>query len=156
VTVGQQAVATLTLTANATFSGNINFACSGLPANESCTVNPAEVTLSAGSSAKTTLVVGTTNSAANSRPQNLPFSGYAGGLSVAGLFCCFVLRRFNRRVFSMLVLAVLVFAVAGLSACNNGNGANTVSKGTYAATITATPSGSTATSQTATVSVTVQ
>jgi len=156
VTVGQQALATLTLTANATFGGSISFTCAGLPANASCTVNPTQVTLSAGTTAEATLVIGTTNSASNSHPQTLPFAKYAGGLSLAGLFFCVAFRRFNRRAFSMLSLVFLVFAVAGLSACNNGNGVNTVTKGTYTATITATPSGSTATPQTATVSVTVQ
>ena len=156
VTVGQQAVTTLTLSANATFSGSVSLTCAGLPTNASCTVNPAQVTLAGGSSAEATVIFGTTTSAANKQPQFVPFSGYVGGLSMAGLFCCFAFRRLNRRVFSMLALLFTVFAVAGLCGCNNGNGVNTVSKGTYTATITATPSGSTAAAQTVSVSVAVQ
>ena len=156
VTVGQEGVTTLTLSANAAFSGSISLACSGLPANATCTINPAQVTLSAGSTAEATLVVGTTITSAANHSQGIPFPGYAGGVSLAGLLFCFAFRRRNRKVFSMLALGFLVFAVAGLSACNNGNGVTTVSKGIYTATITATPSGSTGTAQTATVSVTVQ
>jgi len=156
VTVGQQGVATLTLSANATFSGSVSLACSGLPANATCTVNPVQVTLAVGSTAEATVVVGTTVTSSSNHPQSIPFSGYAGGVSLAGLIFCFAFRRHNRKVFAMLGLGFLVFVVAGLSACNNGNGVNTVSKGTYTATITATPSGSAATVQTTTVSVTVQ
>jgi len=156
VAVGQQAVATLTLTANATFSGSISFTCSGLPANAGCTVNPAQVTLAAGSTEEATVVIGTTTSAANTSPQSAPFSEYMCGLSLAGLFCCFGLRRFNRRLFSMLGLLFVVSAMAGLSGCASGNGIKKVAKGTYTATITATPSSSSVATQTAAVSVTVQ
>ena len=156
VPVGQQGVATVTLTANATFSGSISLTCSGLPANSSCVINPSQVTLTSSSSATATVILGTTTSAANYPPALSPVSKLAGGLSLAGLVCCFGLRRFNRRAFSTLALLFLVLSVAGLSGCSNGNGVNTLSKGTYAATITATPGGSTATSQTTTLSVTVQ
>jgi len=156
ITVGQQAVATLTLTANATFSGSISFTCSGLPANAACIVNPTQVTLAAGSTEEATVIIGTTTSAANIPPPFSPLSGYVGGLSVAGLFCCFAFRRFNRKLFSALGLLFVVSAMAGLSGCSSGNGVKTVAKGTYTATITATPSGSSAATQTATIAVTVQ
>jgi hypothetical protein len=156
LTAGQQAVSTLTLTANATFSGSISLACSGLPANASCTVNPSSVALTPGATSNATLVVGTVTAAANNKPASFPVSGYAGGLSLAGLLCCLAFRKSNRRVFSMLALFLLAITVAAVSGCNNGNGLKTVAKGNYTATITATPSGSTTTPQTVTVSVTVQ
>lgn len=155
VNIGQQAVSTLTLTANATFSGSIDLACSGLPANASCTVNPAQITLAGGTSSQASIVVGTTASAANDKPQPYPLSKLAGGLTLAGLFCLFVRRRSARGIFPMLVLLSLTVALAALSGCGSG-GLKTVHKGTYTVTITAKPSGSAASSQTATVSVNVQ
>jgi len=157
VTLGQQGVATVTLAANATFAGSIGLTCSGLPANASCTVNPTQVTLSSGATAVASVLIGTTTSAANHPPAVSPFSKFAGGMSLAGLFGCLALRRFKRRIFSGLAMLMFVSAVLGLSGCgNNGNGVNPAAKGTYTVTITATPTGSSATSQTATLSVTLQ
>jgi len=156
VPVGQQGVATLTLAANATFTGNIALTCSGMPANATCTVNPTQVTLAGNGSATATVVVGTTTTASNHNQPVSPFSKYAGGLTLAGLLCCFVRRKFARGIFPMLVLLTLGFAAAALSGCGNGNGINTAAKGNYTVTVTATPSGSGATAQTATLSVTLQ
>jgi hypothetical protein len=156
VSIGQQGVATLTVAANATFSGNISFTCSGLPANATCSVNPSQVTLTAGSNATATLVVGTTTSAATNQQPLIPFSGFAGGLSLAGLVCCLGRRRFSRGVLSVVTLVLLGFATVGASGCGGGNGVKTATKGTYTVTITATPASSSAGAQTATVSVMVQ
>ena len=156
VTVGQQVLATLTVAANATFSGNVSFACSGLPANTSCSVNPTQVTLAGGSSAEATVIVGTTTSAASNQSPTAPFSRYAGGLSLAGLLLCCVSRRSSRRILSILGMLLIAIAAIGVSGCGSGNGVNTASKGTYTATITATPANSAASAQTATVSVTIQ
>lgn len=154
--VGQQGVATLTVAANATFAGSISFTCSGLPANASCSVNPSQIALTAGSTAEATLVVGTTTTAANHQPSLIPFSGLAGGFSLAGLICCFGRRRLPRGILSLLALAVVGLAAIGTSGCSSGNGVKTATKGTYTVTVTATPSGSSAGAQTATLSVTVQ
>jgi hypothetical protein len=157
VTLGQQGVVTVTLAANATFAGSIGLTCSGLPANASCTVNPTQVVLSSGATSVASVLIGTTTSAANHPLALSPLSKFAGGVSLAGLFGCLVLRRFRRGIFSGLALLMFVFAVAGLSGCgNNGNGVNPATKGTYTVTITATPTGSSATSQMATLSVTLQ
>lgn len=156
VTVGQDAEATLTLTANATFSGNVSLTCTGLPTNASCSANPSQVTLSAGSTAVATLIVGTTASSASNKVPMTPFARYAGGLSLAGLFLCFVSPRYSRRLLSMLGLMLIAIAAIGLSGCGNGNGVSTAQKGTYTATVTATPANSAAGSQMATVSVTIQ
>ena len=113
------------------------------------------MTLAVNSSTQATVVVGTTKNAANSRPAHFPLSGYAGGLSLAGLLFCFSRRRPKRIFPTMLALLLLLFATAALPGCG-GDGVNTASKGTYTITLTATPSSSTAAVQTATVSVTVQ
>jgi hypothetical protein len=155
VTIGQQSVATLTLASNATFSGSISLACSGLPANASCAINPGQVTLSGASSAQATVIIGTTNSAANGESPLSPFFKFTGGISLAGLFCCFT-RRFRRGALWMLATLLLVFTMTGLSGCGGGSSVKSAAKGSYTVTITATPSGSTAASQTATVAVTLQ
>jgi hypothetical protein len=155
VTIGQQAVATLTLASNATFSGSISLACTGLPTNASCTVNPAQVTLSGASSTQATVVIGTTNSAVDSRSPLSPFSKFAGGISLAGLFFCCT-RRFKRDVLWMLTILLVAFAVTSISGCGGGNSVKTAAKGSYTATITATASGSSVASQTAIVAVTLQ
>ena len=159
VSVGQQAVATLTLASNATFSGTVNLACSGLPANASCAVNPASVTLSGASSLNATLIIGTTVSkasiAANSRGPLLPLSGL-GGLSLAGLLCCFGRRRLPRVVGLVIGVFLLIAAVQGLSGCGSSSPVKTAPKGTYTVIVTATPATSSVAAQTATVSVTLQ
>ena len=156
VTVGQQGLATLTLTANAAFSGSIAFTCSGLPANASCTVNPSQVTLAGSSSTQATVVIGTTaSSAASSRSPLSPFSKFAGGASLAGLFFCFSRRRFRRAAPWMFAILLVVIVSTALTGCGSGSSVKTAAKGSYTATITATPSGS-ATAQTATISVTLQ
>ena len=60
VTRGQTVKALLTVTANGGLSGTITFACSGLPAESTCTFNPATLTASAGQASTTTLSIGTT------------------------------------------------------------------------------------------------
>jgi hypothetical protein len=157
VSAGAQAVATLTLTANATFSGNIALTCSGLPTGAACVVNPSQVTLAAGGTTQASIFIGTTTTASSRAPHSFPLSGYAGGLSLAGLLCCFARRRFPRAVPFLLAGFVLALGTAGLSGCGGGgSGIKTAAKGSYTVTVTATPSGSTASAQTTTIAVTVQ
>jgi hypothetical protein len=156
VTVGQQTLASLTLTGNATFSGSISLTCSGLPTNASCAVNPAQVTLAGLSTTQATLVIGTTTSSANNAPPPSRLAKLAGGVSLAGLFLCFSRRRFRRAapwIFSMLLLTT---ATTTLTGCGSGSSVRTAAKGSYTVTITAAPSGSTAAAQTATIAVTLQ
>ena len=161
VPIGQQGVATLTLTSNVTFNGSVSLACSGLPANTSCIVNPSQVTLAGSSMLQASLIIGTTTNAAT-RPANkpgsmLPLFEYGGGLSVAGLLCCCLRRRRLQRMAATMIVLILGFsASAGLSGCGSSSSAKAAQKGTYTVTVTATPSVSTISAQTATVSVTLQ
>jgi hypothetical protein len=157
VTVGQQGLASLTLTSNATFSGSISLTCAGLPANASCAVNPAQVTLSGASTTQATVVIGTTASTASLNQSPLsPFTKLAGGVSLAGLFFCFSRRRFRRSAPWMISIVLFAFAVAAISGCGSSSSVKTATKGSYTVTVTATPSGSSATAQTATIAVTFQ
>ena len=162
---GQNGVATLTLTANAAFSGAVNLTCSGAPANATCALNPASVTLAANGTGTATLVIGTTTGTAENRAPAFPLQARAGGmLSLALLIWGFRGRRSFSRHWS--TLAVLVLSLAGLiaiSGCSGGGsttaGSGTsiasVGKGSYNITVTATPSGSAASAQTLNVSLTV-
>ena len=60
VTRGQTVKAQLTVTANGGLSGTITFACSGLPAESTCTFNPATLTATPGQASTTTLSISTT------------------------------------------------------------------------------------------------
>jgi hypothetical protein len=156
VSQGQNGVATLTLAANATFSGSVALACSGAPANASCSVNPTTVTLAPSGSSSATLVISTTTEKASAKPENAPFSGSSGVLSLALLAGVFAGWRSKRRL--LLSLSVVFFIVTGigLTGCGSSSPVNTVAKGNYTITVTATPSGSSGTVRTATVSITVQ
>ena len=157
---GQGGVATLTLTANASFSGAVALTCAGAPANASCVVNPANVTLTPGGTGAATLVITTTAAkAALATPrepwQNFPGSGSPISLSLAalGMFAGWKWRRRWPMVLSLLVLTI---SGIGLTACGGDSSVNTVAKGSYTITVTATPSGSSGSAQTVTVAVTVQ
>jgi len=160
VSRGQNVVATLTLTANATFSGSIALTCSGAPTNAGCAVNPASVTLVPGGSGTATLVVATTTANAFASPQRAPWSGSPfsspGALSLAALAGIFAGWRSKRRLLLTLSLVVLMFTGIGLTGCGSSSSVKTVATGSYTITVTATPSAGSGAAQTATVSVTVQ
>lgn len=162
VTGGAQGIITLALTANSTFTGAVTLACSGMPTNGTCEVNPGSVTLAAGGSAAATLVIGTTgtHTAELLHPAS-PWETPAAGLTLASVFGIFIGRRKRIRILSSLGLVVLLSAGAMLVGCGSSGNAKdksalTVTPGTYTVTVTATPaSGSSAAVQTATVSLTV-
>lgn len=160
VTQGQDGVATLTLAANATFSGAVTLACSGAPANASCTINPASVNLTAGGTTAATLVIGTTTAKASleapqERGHRLPGSKYPVnlGLAALGLFAGW---KWRKRWPTILSLMILTISGISLTACGSGSPVNTVAKGSYTITVTATPPSGSGSAQTTTVSVTVQ
>jgi hypothetical protein len=132
----------LSLAANQTFSGTVGLACAGLPAEASCTVNPASVTLAAMQINNATVVIATTAKnnnyqASNSHPR---WSVAVGGLSLAGLFLFAVPRR--RRipnVMGMILIGLLsVGSLAALTGCAGGDRYPGTPSGTYNLTVTAT------------------
>ena len=161
VTGGSQGVVTLALAANPSFSGAVTLACSGMPTNGTCAVNPGSVTLSAGGSTTATLVIGTTaNHAELQRPAS-PWGAPATGVSLAAIIGVFFVRRKRIRMMSALGLVMMLSISVFLAGCgSSGNSktksAPTVTPGTYSVTVTATPaSGSTAVAQSTTIAVTV-
>jgi hypothetical protein len=129
VTAGQTALYSFTV-ASTVYTGNISFACSGLPAASSCVFSPAVVTETGCSSSQTvTLSIMTTQPTpvAQSSFAALPFGrgpwaalGMLPGLVLA--FGITVRRRKNPSMkYSQIWLAVALLLVAsGVSACGSG------------------------------------
>jgi Bacterial Ig-like domain (group 3)/FG-GAP-like repeat len=152
---GQNGVATLSLSANAAFSGAVALSCSGAPGNATCSVNPASVTLTPGGTVTASLVVGTTTSRSANQLPATPWGKPAGMLSFAAVLWAFSGRRNRKRL--LCLVPVLLLAVSGivLTGCG-GNSTPTAKAGSYTITVTATPSGGSGTAQTATVTLTIQ
>ena len=154
---GATGVATITLAANSTFAGKIAFTCSGAPAETTCTINPASLSLTAGQSSTATVVV--TSTASGSKYQARTDSSLmkaAGGVSLAGLFLLvFPRRRRLPAMLTVLLLAGLSFTAASLTGCSSsgspGNSGTPV--GSAVLTVTA-QSGTVTHTQTITLQIT--
>jgi Bacterial Ig-like domain (group 3)/FG-GAP-like repeat len=137
VKAGQTVSAPINITGAAGFSGAVTFACSGLPANASCSFSPATINVSGPAAVPTLLSI---NTAASSMASQLTPSFGAYGLTLAGLFLLWPAWRRGSRVWVVLICA-FTFAGLGLSGCSNGSGpapAVQTSTGTYNFTVTAT------------------
>jgi hypothetical protein len=154
---GQNGAVALTLAANASFSGAVNLSCSGLPSKATCLVNPTSVTLAQGGSATATLVIGTTSGKAANQAPGLPWQRGAGGTASLALAAVIVMGRRRRAALRKWMSLAVLLAGAGammLSGCG-GDSTPTAAKGSYTVKVTATPGGSGAAPQTATVQVTI-
>jgi hypothetical protein len=154
---GQTGVLSLPITANASFSGAVTFACTGAPSETACVVTPGSVTLTAGQAATVSVTVATTAPNNTTTAENhLPGMTKAlGGISFAGI-CLLLLPRRRRRLFTVLgVLALGLYATTGLTGCSNGTSGVKfpgTPAGTSTLTVTATAG---AVTQTATFTLTV-
>ena len=165
LTLAQGATGTVVISVagNATFSGIVQIACTGAPAESSCTSSPTSVTLAAGQSAGVSVVIATTPpnntfQAKGSRGIS-PWTGALSGASMAGLL---LLWRRRRRVPNMLIalglMALALGSAGSLIGCSSG-GTKAVANqypgttaGVYTLTLTAT---SGALTQTQAISLTV-
>jgi hypothetical protein len=155
---GNNGVVTLSLAANASFSGAVTLTCSGAPTNATCTVNPGSVTLTAGQTTTATLVIGTTTARSAMHNAPKPWNMPTAITSLAALLGIFFGRRKHMRMLSMVILGMVLSCGALLTGCGNGGSSvKAVSPSSFAVTVTATPvSGSSATAETTTVNVTVK
>ena len=157
LTNGANGLVTLGLSANATFNGTINLACSGAPTNASCSFNNSSIALTPGGTASATLVVGTTGTRASSELPASPWRHTAPVMGLAGLGAIFWGRRRRMRFFAALSGLVLMVAALGLSGCgSSGSNVPAVGKTSFTVTVTASASDNSVPAQTTTVSVTVQ
>jgi hypothetical protein len=140
VTSGATATYALVLTAGPDISGTASVACSGAPANATCTIIPASVALASGGSGNFSVTVATGQQAAMSQGLGLHLQ-----LAVAGLlFGVFTLPIWGKRsrlpaTFMMLPALLAVLAIAG---CGGASSTATsppqrVAPGTYQLVITA-------------------
>jgi hypothetical protein len=137
VKAGQTVSAPINVTGAAGFSGPVTFACSGLPANTSCSFSPATITVSGPAAVPTLLTV---NTAASSVASQLRPNFGAYGLTFAGMFLLWPAWRRGGRIWALL-MCTITFATLGLSGCSTGSGpapAAQTSTGTYNFTVTAT------------------
>lgn len=116
ITAGQSGTATLTVTPQSGFDSPVSFACSGLPANATCSFNPSFVTPS-GVATPTQLTIAVSAQAVVARPASCPFLPTTG---FAVAVCLFIGRR--RRLYG-IALFMLAMACAGLVYGCGGGGA---------------------------------
>jgi hypothetical protein len=146
VTSGSQGSATLTVTPQNGFNSTVSFACSGLPANATCSFAPAAVTPS-GAAVTTQLTIALSAKASVVQSGSRPFLP-ATGLAVA--VCFFVSKR--RRILGGTLFAVLFAGATLLVGCGGSGVGGGGSQQSYTVTVTAT---SGTIQQTSAVSLTV-
>ncbi len=164
VSAGGLVTIALTVTNDETgANANTSFACSGLPAEASCSFSPATVT----GSGSTKLTIATTGTQALAVPADLqPWTAKGGAVLCACILVIIAPRRARRQLLFLLALAILpglVLGCGGGGRISNGHGASGGDGGTgtpagnYTVTVTATSgSGTSAVTQTTTITLTVQ
>jgi hypothetical protein len=136
VKAGQTVSAPINVTGAGGFSGAVTFACTGLPANTSCSFSPASINVSGAAAVPTLLTV---NTAASSTASQLMGGFGAYGLAFAGLIFFLPRRYKGNRVWAMPI-CVSALAAFGLSGCSSGSGPTPAAEtgtGTYSFTVTA-------------------
>jgi CSLREA domain-containing protein len=160
VTAGQAASFTVTITPQAGFSSAVNFSCSGLPTDATCSFLPASLTPN-GAAVNTNLSIATTvHILASTSPSPMP-GVLASGLTGVGLLGLVMVGGTTRRkrVWQTVIMSMVVIAiVAGMAGCGGGhklvpNPTTGTPAGTYTVTVTAT---SGTTSHTGTITLIVQ
>ncbi len=159
ITPGQPATYGLTLTAVGASSGALALACvSGLPANATCSINPATLTIAGGTSGSAMVTI-TTSSTATTADADLPVLWHHAASALL-LLCPCLLRAKGRRWLLLLFAALLASGPIGCgvhaSGVSNGSGSappGTTPSGSYTVTVAATFPGA---QRTATVQLTVQ
>ncbi|HTF69946.1 MAG TPA: FG-GAP-like repeat-containing protein, partial [Edaphobacter sp.] len=163
VTRGQTAKAQLTIAANAGLSGSVTVACSGLPAESTCTFDPATLTASPGKASITTLTISTT--APNSAIREMARLTRARTMTALAFllivpFCSGTRRQWLRL---SLLIGVLSLSTASILGCggsgssSNGSTDTGSPAGSYTVTVTATSvSGSTTITHTLPLTVVIQ
>lgn len=154
VSAGSPATYGLAITPAGGYSGNVSLTCNSLPTNASCSINPGSFALAGGHAANFTVTIATESTAKAAVWRN------AGLGSVFA--ACLILLPFSRKrkmgVFPVGII-LLMFAVAGVSACGGGSGTSAppqsskVASGTYTIHVVASDGSSLQTTQAITLVV---
>jgi sugar lactone lactonase YvrE len=146
---GTNGLTQLTINSTNNFTGQVSFACSGLPSGYTCTFNPNPITVAAGGSATTTLTVTGSSTAALHRERRpfYPTAAFAVALCLLGF------RRRNR-LYMFLLVAIGIAGLGLLGGCGGSSSSTSASQAkSTSVTVTAT-SGSV--QQTTTLTLLVQ
>ncbi len=159
ITSGQTALYSVLLT-ETVYTGTISFSCSGAPANASCVVAPTALTAT-GCSTSGTLAVSVITSGGVPAQTAIGLSGSGPWqlLSMAfgiGLALMIGLRRRKLPLRGLWMAIALLLTSSGLLACSSGvvNNLPITPKGTYTITVTAT--GTTGTTSSVALPLTIQ
>jgi hypothetical protein len=164
---GQTGTLKVVVTANPNLDSSVTFACSGLPAESTCSFSPPVLNVAGGQTGVATLTIGTKAALATAdlRRENRPPRLLASAVLTCVL-CCVV--PFGAKWRRMWMLVLIVFALSGavaLIGCGSGGGSRSSSAppdpgtpaGTSVVTVTATAmSGTTPVTHTASVTLAVQ
>jgi hypothetical protein len=137
---GASASTSLTVTGQAGYNGIVNFSCSGLPANSSCSFTPFTV----GSGGNTTMTIATAarQAAALQHPRSLDwFTSIAGSSFAVVLIVGVPARRKRIGLSSAILLLVVLGSILSFVGCGGAAApkqAPTVTAGTPAGTFTVT------------------
>jgi hypothetical protein len=120
VAQGATGIATVTVAANSTFSGQVTLACSGAPTESTCTVNPTTVTLGSGQTASFSVVLATT--APNNNYSAKSVSEVPAWTALACVFAIFLPgRKRLGRAFPVLLALLAISTVGALAGCGSSN-----------------------------------
>jgi hypothetical protein len=124
VRAGQPANLTLNISPMAGFTGQVSFACSGLPLYASCTFSPTTITLSGTGATSTQLTINTaTTNAAVQQPSRGRHEYYlAFAIACSGFAGLVVTGGNRRRKWGWSVLLAILFSLALMTACGGSGG----------------------------------
>ncbi len=168
IVAGQSGKATFTVTPENGFNSQVSFACSGLPAEASCSFDPTAVTPN-GAAATSTLTISTTAASSAMRVPIAPSQRPVYALLLPSLAMIFGIAAGRRRALRgvrLLGLLILLMVASGLPSCgggsgssgsggNNGGGNPGTPAGTDTVSVSASTSGSGAINHTATLTITI-
>jgi len=149
VAQGQYGIDSFSITTIGSYTGTVNFACSGLPANTSCSFSPTSLAVGGtgvnSNTVSLNIITGASTTAALAKPA-IPGTGSSYRMLLACLLpgaAGIVLLGFGRnkrtRLSASLLLMGMLVVVAGFSGCaGNPPKATPTPAGTYTVTVTAT------------------
>jgi len=163
IVAGQSGKATFTVTPENGFNSQVNFACSGLPAEAACSFSPASVTPN-GAAISSTLTITTTAASAAPRAPIAPALRTIYALlflAPAVLLGIDLLRGRARAGLRFAGLLIVLAMMAGLSSCGGGSGGSTTvgnpgtPPGPAIVSVSASTSGAGAINHSATLTITI-